>query len=101
MTPLVSGFATLSQILAAGIVITTASLLLFALTLNLRDRVVRAFTALLAFITVVYFCDVLVSTLADLRTADIWLRLQWVGIAFIPVGYLHFSDALLATTGQP
>jgi hypothetical protein len=100
MSPLTSGLATLSQILASGIVITAFSLLLYALTFNLRDRVARAFASLLAFVTVVYFCDVLVSTLADLRAADLWLRLQWVGIAFVPVAYLHFSDALLATTGQ-
>jgi hypothetical protein len=101
MSPLISGFATLSQILASGIVITAFSLLLYALTFNLRDRVARAFAALLAFVTIVYFCDVLVSTLADPEAADLWLRLQWLGIAFVPVAYLHFSDALLATTGQP
>jgi hypothetical protein len=32
---------------------------------------------------------------------DFFLRGQWLGIAFVPVSYLHFSDALLATTGQP
>jgi hypothetical protein len=32
---------------------------------------------------------------------ETWLRLQWVGIVFVPVAYLHLSDALLATTGQP
>lgn len=101
MSPVVNALDTVSQILASGIVITTFSLLLYALTLNLRDRVVRAFTALLAFITVVYFFDVLVSTLTDLARAEIGLRLQWLGIAFIPVAYLHFSDALLATTGRP
>jgi hypothetical protein len=30
-----------------------------------------------------------------------WLRLQWVGITLLPAAYLHFSDALLATTGRP
>jgi hypothetical protein len=101
MSPLVHGLATLSQILASGIVITAFSLLLYALTFNLRDRVARAFAALLAFVTVVYFCDVLISTLDDLAAMELWLRLQWIGIAFVPVAYLHFTDALLATTGQP
>jgi len=31
----------------------------------------------------------------------LWMRLQWLGIAFIPVTYLHFSDALLSTLGRP
>lgn len=101
MSPFANGLATLSQILASGIVITAFSLLLYALTFNLRDRVARSFAGLLAFITVVYFCDVLISTLTELPTAEFWLRVQWLGIATIPAAYLHFSDALLATTGQP
>ncbi|MCS6909929.1 MAG: hypothetical protein NZM11_05095 [Anaerolineales bacterium] len=101
MSPFVNGLATLSQILASGIVITAFSLLLYALTFNLRDRVARSFASLLAFITVVYFCDVVISTLTELPAAEFWLRFQWLGIASIPAAYLHFSDALLATTGQP
>jgi hypothetical protein len=91
----------LNQILSAGIVITAFSLLLYALTFNLRDRVARSFAALLAFVTIVYFCDAVVSTTQGPATVEVWLRLQWIGIAFTPVAYLHFSDALLATTGQP
>jgi hypothetical protein len=101
MSALVNGLSVLSQILASGIVITAFSLLLYALTFNLRDRVARAFAALLGFITIVFFCDVLVSTLLTATYAETVLRLQWLGIAFIPAAYLHFSDALLATTGQP
>ncbi len=97
----VNALATANQILSAGIVITAFSYLLYALTFNLRERAARAFAALLTFITIVYFCDVIIATLASLTQAEPWLRLQWVGIAFVPVAYLHFSDALLATTGQP
>ena len=101
MPLLVTALARLNQILAAGIVITAFSLLLYALTFNLRERVARAFAALLAFVTVVYFGDAVVSTVNNLVQAEAWLRWQWIGIAFIPVAYLHFSDALLAATGQP
>jgi len=97
---LINGLASLNQVLTAGIAITAFSLLLYALTFNLRDRVARAFAALLAFVTIVYFFDTLGST-ASVTTVETWLRLQWVGIAFVPVAYLHLSDALLATTGQP
>ncbi len=96
----VNSLITLNQILTAGIAITAFSLLLYALTFNLRDRVARSFAALLAFVTTVYFCDAVVSTAAG-RSVETWLRMQWIGIAFVPVAYLHFSDALLATTGQP
>jgi hypothetical protein len=100
---LIGGLATLNQILVAGISITAFSLLLYALTFNLRERVARSFAALLGFVTIVYFCDAVLSTLAAAppESTQAWLRLQWIGIAFIPVTYLHFSDALLALTGRP
>ena len=100
MSFLIDTFISANQVLTAGIAITAFSLLLYALTFNLRDRVARAFAALLAFVTVVYFFDAIGST-APAATVEAWLRLQWLGIVFVPVGYLHFSDALLATTGQP
>jgi hypothetical protein len=37
----------------------------------------------------------------DLLLIEFWLRFQWVGLVFLPATYLHFSDALLATTGRP
>jgi hypothetical protein len=101
MQLLINGLAAANQILTAGIVITAFSLLLYALTFNLRDRVARVFAALLIFVTIVYFCDAVVSTARTTAQAEGWLRLQWLGIAFIPVAYLHFSDALLAATGRP
>jgi hypothetical protein len=100
MDLLIDSLTSINQILTAGIAITAFSLLLYALTFNLRDRVARAFAALLAFVTVVYFFDAVASTTSG-ATVENWLRLQWLGIAFVPVAYLHFSDALLATTGQP
>lgn len=89
-----------SDILSAGIAITAFSLLLYALTFNLRERVARVFAALLLFVTVVYFCKAVLGTTSG-AAVNVWLRLQWIGIAFIPVAYLHFSDALLTTTGLP
>src|SRR5690349_4907603 len=97
---LIDAFISANQVLTAGIAITAFSLLLYALTFNLRDRVARAFAALLAFVTIVYFFDAVTSTVGGPRI-ETWLRLQWLGIAFVPAAYLHFSDALLATTGQP
>ena len=101
MVLLVNGLISANQIITAGIVISAFSLLLYALTFNLRERVARTFAILLSWVTMVYFCDAVVSTLSEVAQIDLWLRLQWVGIAFIPVSYLQFSDALLATTGLP
>jgi hypothetical protein len=87
--------------LSIGNTITAFSLLLYALTFNLRDRVARAFALLLATVTVAYFGDVLASSAFLDGEIEIWLRLQWVGISFVPATYLLLSDALLASTGRP
>jgi hypothetical protein len=92
---------TLSEILTAGIAITAFSLLLYALAFNLRDRVARSFAFILIFTVVVFTAEAIGSIVNELGALNFWLRLQWVGIAFLPAAYLHFSDALLAITGRP
>ena len=92
---------TLNQLLTAGIAITAFSLLLYALTFNLNDRVARSFAIILACVVSIFVCDAISSTVASPVDIELWLKLQWVGIIFLPSAYLHFSDALLATTGRP
>jgi hypothetical protein len=94
-------FRTVSQILTAGIAITAFALLLYALTFNLRDRVARSFAFIMLCVVVVFSADAIGSTSTLYFEIDFWLRLQWIGILFIPPAYLQFSDALLATTGRP
>ena len=101
MQGLVDILVVFNQILDAGNTITAFSLLLYGLTFNLRERVARTFALLLACMTIVYFCDVLVGTTSVAAERSLWLRLQWLGIAFVPTAYFHFSDALLAATGRP
>ncbi len=91
----------LNQILTAGNTITAFSLLLYALTFNLRERVARSLAVLLACVTLAYFGDVLVATTAQVPETEVWLRLQWVGIAFVPAAYVQLSDSLLSATGRP
>lgn len=90
-----------NQILNAGNTITAFSLLLYALTFNLRERVARAFALLLACVTLAYFFDSLTATSSAAGERELWLRLQWLGISFVPAIYLHLTDALLETTGRP
>ena len=85
-------------ILSSAIVIIAFSLLVYILTHNLRSAVARSFCALIAFVTVVYIGDIALPRIETLETAIPWLRFQWLGIAFVPAAYLHFSDALLRTT---
>ncbi|MDD5368894.1 MAG: histidine kinase N-terminal 7TM domain-containing protein [Anaerolineaceae bacterium] len=92
---------TINQILAAGIAITAFSLLLYALTFNLLDRVARSFAMILACVVIVFTAKAIGSTTPDDSALNIWLHVQWIGVIFLPPAYLHFSDALLSTTGRP
>ena len=98
---LVTGLETLNQLLSAGIAITAFSLLLYALSFNLRDRVTRSFAIILLCVVIVYVADALASVSPDTSQLRFWLTVQWLGIIFLPAAYFHFSDALLATTGRP
>jgi hypothetical protein len=90
-----------NQILSAGNSITAFSLLLYALTFNLRERVARTFALVLACLALVYFGDVLSGLATHDVDLELWLRLQWVGISFLPTTVLHLSDAILSSTGRP
>ena len=92
---------TISQILTAGIAITAFSILLNALSFNLRDRVVRSFAVILLCVVIVFTAEAIGSTVAQNNEVDLWLRMQWIGIILLPPAYLNFSDAILATTGKP
>jgi hypothetical protein len=91
---------TFNQILTAGISITAFSLLLYALTFNLKDRVARSFALILICVVIVFTADSFSSTVTIAPEIELWLRIQWVGIILLPATYLHFSDAILATTGK-
>jgi hypothetical protein len=95
-----AGIITLNQILTAGIAITAFSLLLYALSFNLRDRVARSFAVILICIVIIFSTEAIASTVQTEYIADL-MRLQWVGLVFLPAAYLHLSDALLVTAGRP
>lgn len=98
---LISVVKTISQILTAGIAITAFSLLLFALSFNLRDRVARVFALIMIWMAVIFTAEAIGSTSTAPADMQIWIHVQWVGIIMLPATYLHFSDAILATTGKP
>jgi hypothetical protein len=89
-----------NQLLSSAIVITGFSLAIYILTHNLRSPVARIFSVLVSFVTLVFVGDVVLFEKMSLHAALPWLKMQWVGIAFVPAAYLHFSDALLATTNH-
>src|SRR5512135_148094 len=101
MDTLLAGIQTLNQILTAGIAITAFSLFLYALSFNLRDRVARSFAIILLCVVVVFTTEALQGKSMPDWGLELLLRLQWVGIIFLPPSYLHLSDALLVTAGRP
>lgn len=96
-----AGLQVFNQILDAGNAITAFSLLLYALTFNPRELVARSFALLLGCVSFAYFGDVLAGTTMVASEQEMWLRLQWLGVCFLPAALLHLSDALLASTGRP
>lgn len=92
---------TLNETLTASNAIIAVSLLLFNLTRNLNNRVAKTSAVVLACVTIAYVADSFISLGPDNNAHQIALRLQWIGIAFIPAAMLHLSDALLSTTGLP
>jgi len=92
----------INETLTTTIVIVAASILLYNLSRRTHDRVTRAASIVLACVVISYTADVLVSLdPGGNKYAEAYLRLQWIGIAYIPAALFHLSDALLATTGRP
>ncbi|OGN75952.1 MAG: hypothetical protein A2X25_02075 [Chloroflexi bacterium GWB2_49_20] len=92
---------TLNQILTAGIAITAFSLFFYSLSFNLRNRVARSFAIILLCVVVVFTSEALESASTSSEAVNFFLRFEWFGIVYLPAAYLHFSDALLVTTGRP
>ena len=98
---ILAGIQVLNNILTAGIAITAFSLFLYALSFNLRDRVARSFAIILLCVVVVFTTEALQNRSVPDWGIELLLRVQWVGIIFLPPSYLHLSDALLVTAGRP
>ncbi len=84
-------------LLSSAVAVVAFSLLAYVSAFNARTRVGRAFAALLGCVLIVYTGDVFLA-LGSLDQANFWLRLQWLGIPFVPAAYFDLSDALLRTT---
>lgn len=98
---ILAGIQVLNNILTAGIAITAFSLFLYALSFNLRDRVARSFAIILLCVVVVFTTEALQNRSVPNWGIELLLRVQWIGIIFLPPSYLHLSDALLVTAGRP
>ncbi|HWS23019.1 MAG TPA: hypothetical protein VN226_01120 [Anaerolineales bacterium] len=91
----------INQILTAGLSITAFSLLIYALSFNLRDRVAKSFAVILIAVVIIFTSEALESVSDTDILKDIFLRMQWIGLIILPSAYFHFSDALLVSVGRP
>lgn len=94
-------FALLNDILQAVIVAFGVGVLFYTLTEGIRDQVTAAFFSLITFVCVVFFTELMASRIIDTVSTETWLRVQWVGIAFVPAAQFHLSSGLLTITGAP
>ncbi|OQY98339.1 MAG: hypothetical protein B6D41_02495 [Chloroflexi bacterium UTCFX4] len=85
-------------LLAAALVIFTFALLLWLFPSSWRNPVQRGFSALLTFVGIVYIGQVFLLRATSPEAAEQLLRFKWIGIAFVPAAYLHFSNAVLRST---
>jgi hypothetical protein len=92
--------ALINDVLQAVIVIFGTAVFLYNLRYSFRDRVMRAFNALLFFVVIVFLTELMANRTTLPVSTESWLRLEWVGIAFVPAAQLHLSDALLRATGH-
>ena len=92
---------TISQLLAAGIAITAFSLLLYALSFNLRDKVARAFAFIMGCVVTVFVGESVAGVVKSPGWIEVWYQIQWIGIIMLPAAYATLSDSILATTGRP
>jgi hypothetical protein len=96
---LITSLRTLSEIFSAGVAITALSVLIYALTFNLKDGIARSFVLLMGCMAVIYGAESLGSAANNAWLIERWLRVQWVGIIMLPASFYSFSQAILETTG--
>jgi hypothetical protein len=88
----------LNRIAVTGILITAFALIIYLGLYNRRSRIARSFALMLACVIGTFLGDLLAQISSP--PPFLWLRVQWIGIAFIPATALDLSDNLLSATGD-
>jgi hypothetical protein len=89
-----------NSLLSIGIAVTAFALLIYIVRYNWRSPVARAFSVMLTCVMFVSMGDAVIFRVVEPAWVELWLRLQWLGIALVPAAYLHFSDEVLRTTNS-
>ncbi len=80
------------------VAIVAYSLAAYAIAYNVRSEVARRFSYIAMCLLVVAAIDIVLIRLSDPALASTWLRLQWIGIAFLPASYYGFASSVLQAT---
>lgn len=83
-----------NDVLTAGVAATAFALVLYLFFYNRESRVATAFSGLLTCVIIVYLVDLLLANGVDPAYAGVFLRFQWVGIAFTPPFYIEFVRSI-------
>lgn len=83
-----------NDVLTAGVAATAFALVLYLFFYSRESRVSSMFSGLLTCVIVVYLVDLLLANGVDPARASLFLRLQWLGIAFTPPFYIEFVRAI-------
>ena len=92
--------ALINDILQAVIVIFGSAVVLFYSNRLRRSAITRSFILLILFVVLVYLSELLVSRIVVPESAEMWLRIGWIGIAMVPAALFNLSSELLASTGK-
>lgn len=88
--------ATFINVIASSVVIILAfSILAYTVTYNVRNEAARYFALFLACIVVAYTGEVALYRVVAAEAANLWLRVQWLGIAMLPWAYYVFSYSVV------
>ena len=93
----------INLILVSANVIVTFSLWVYILARRaqrVRHPIVTAYLGLMFALTAIYAGEIFHISTESLEVGFFWLRLEWIGTAFLPPAFLFFADALLRTTGS-
>lgn len=97
-TELLNVVTLLNRIVVTGILVTAFALIIYIGLYNRYSPIARDFALVLACVIGAFLGDLLTQVSA--MQTDLWLRFQWIGIAFVPATSLALSDTLLRATGD-
>lgn len=87
-----------NRITVTGILVTSFALIIYIALYNRRSPIARTYAIVLACVIGAALGDLLAQI--SEQENEVWLRFQWIGIAFVPAAVLDLSDALLRATGD-